>query len=54
MNKDEVLNGLPSFVTSPFLLELYVSSVGVTGARASVSDRVQTLLRDIKEVCLYS
>ncbi|KAF2325281.1 hypothetical protein GH714_026100 [Hevea brasiliensis] len=26
-----------------------VSSVGVTGARASVSDRVQTLLQDIKE-----
>ncbi|KAJ6685005.1 TRYPTOPHAN SYNTHASE ALPHA CHAIN [Salix purpurea] len=26
-----------------------VSSVGVTGARASISDRVQTLLRDIKE-----
>ncbi|GLU03601.1 hypothetical protein SLE2022_207910 [Rubroshorea leprosula] len=26
-----------------------VSSVGVTGARASVSDRVQTLLKDIKE-----
>ncbi|XVE73024.1 hypothetical protein DITRI_Ditri11bG0084900 [Diplodiscus trichospermus] len=26
-----------------------VSSVGVTGARASVSDRVQTLLREIKE-----
>ncbi|KAA3468909.1 tryptophan synthase alpha chain-like [Gossypium australe] len=27
-----------------------VSSVGVTGARASVSDRVQTLLTEIKEV----
>ncbi|KAG4188795.1 hypothetical protein ERO13_A08G188200v2 [Gossypium hirsutum] len=27
-----------------------VSSVGVTGARASVSDRVQTLLAEIKEV----
>ncbi|KAB1208841.1 Tryptophan synthase alpha chain [Morella rubra] len=27
-----------------------VSSVGVTGARASVSDRVQTLLQEIKEV----
>ncbi|KAJ4727381.1 tryptophan synthase alpha chain [Melia azedarach] len=26
-----------------------VSSVGVTGARASVSDRVQTLIREIKE-----
>ncbi|XP_021898021.1 tryptophan synthase alpha chain, chloroplastic-like [Carica papaya] len=26
-----------------------VSSIGVTGTRASVSDRVQTLLRDIKE-----
>lgn len=26
-----------------------VSSIGVTGARASVSDRVQTLLREIKE-----
>ncbi|XWS46908.1 hypothetical protein CRYUN_Cryun14cG0108500 [Craigia yunnanensis] len=26
-----------------------VSSIGVTGARASVSDRVETLLRDIKE-----
>uniref|UniRef100_A0A6N2LCN8 tryptophan synthase n=1 Tax=Salix viminalis TaxID=40686 RepID=A0A6N2LCN8_SALVM len=39
MNKDEAANGLPSFV----------SSVGVTGTRASVSDKVQTLLQDIKE-----
>lgn len=28
-----------------------MSSVGVTGARASVSNKVQTLLEEIKEVC---
>lgn len=34
-------------------LKLQVSSVGVTGARASVSDKVQGLLQEIKEVCLF-
>ncbi|KAH9729576.1 Tryptophan synthase alpha chain [Citrus sinensis] len=29
-----------------------VSSIGVTGARASISGHVQTLLREIKEVCV--
>lgn len=32
--------------------EYQVSSVGVTGARASVSEKVETLLREIKKVCL--
>lgn len=31
-----------------------MSSVGVTGARASVSGKVESLLKDIKEVCLLS
>lgn len=40
------------FLISLPLLKLQVSSVGVTGARTSVSERVQTLLKDIKEVDL--
>lgn len=31
-----------------------MSSIGVTGARASVSGKVQSLLKDIKEVCLIT
>lgn len=34
------------------LIDVQVSSLGVTGTRASVSDKVQALLREIKEVCL--
>ena len=29
-----------------------MSSVGVTGARSSVSGKVESLLQEIKEVCL--
>ncbi|KAJ0791296.1 putative tryptophan synthase [Helianthus annuus] len=33
---------------------LQVSSIGVTGARASVSGKVQSLLQEIKAVCSES
>jgi tryptophan synthase alpha chain len=31
---------------------IQVSTVGVTGARANVSGKVQSLLQDIKQVCI--
>jgi tryptophan synthase alpha chain len=33
---------------------IQVSTVGVTGTRANVSGKVQSLLQDIKKVCNYT